>query len=232
MAFASTSTSTSNARRPAAQSAAPSTTCCASSACAAELDPQRMDGEEYLDRYGVTAYMKDMVTLLLENRPEKPIEFIAEYFRTVIHGSSPLLRAYRYVRLSRLDQDAFEDNLVAAYGALDARRGVVVAAELQRILRLICSDCPVQLSRSILLLIDKHDLDPITFKEFSVAVCVIPSPSRRVRILFPSPFPPFLSAHSLPPALALVSTYLSSEHSPLSARSAAAQTSSLLAPPI
>ena len=36
-----------------------------------------MDAEEYLDRYGVTAYMKDVVTLLLENRPASPIAFIA-----------------------------------------------------------------------------------------------------------------------------------------------------------
>ena len=59
-----------------------------------QAHPSKMDAEEYLDRYGVTAYMKDVVTLLLENRPPEPIDFIADYFRTVIQGSSPLLRAY------------------------------------------------------------------------------------------------------------------------------------------
>ena len=30
------------------------------------------------DRLGVTAYLKDAITLLLENRPHKPIEFLAD----------------------------------------------------------------------------------------------------------------------------------------------------------
>lgn len=34
--------------------------------------------EEYLERAGVTAYLKDVTTLLLENRPADPIHFIAE----------------------------------------------------------------------------------------------------------------------------------------------------------
>ena len=53
--------------------------------------------------------MKDVVTLLLENRPSSPIAFMAKYFRTVTQGSSPLLRAYRYIRLASPSQDAFVD---------------------------------------------------------------------------------------------------------------------------
>ena len=136
------------------------------------IDPSALDAEEYLDRYGVTAYMKDVVTLLLENRPASPIAFISKYFRTVTQGSSPLLRAYRYIRLAHPTQDAFIDNLVAAYAALDARRGVsgVTGAELLRLLRLLCGDCPIDVSRSVLVLIDRAESDPITFDEFSGAV--------------------------------------------------------------
>jgi hypothetical protein len=32
--------------------------------------------QEYLDRYGVTTYLKDVITLVLENRPDDPIDFI------------------------------------------------------------------------------------------------------------------------------------------------------------
>lgn len=93
--------------------------------------------EEYLDRHGVTAYMKDVVTLLLENRPASPIAFISKYFRTVTQGSSPLLRAYRYIQLAGPQHSSFVDNLVAAYVALDCRRGTngVTGAELLRLLR-------------------------------------------------------------------------------------------------
>ena len=98
---------------------------------------QNLEGLEYLDRYGVTAYMKDVVTLLLENRPSQPIAFISKYFRTVTQGSSPLLRAYRYIRLAGPTQAAFIDNVVSAYVALDTRRGTsgVTGAELLRLLR-------------------------------------------------------------------------------------------------
>ena len=33
---------------------------------------------QFLDRNGVTAYMKDVVTLLLESRPEDPLQFVAD----------------------------------------------------------------------------------------------------------------------------------------------------------
>lgn len=37
-----------------------------------------LSNEEYLDRYGVTTYLKDLVTLLLENRPDAPLEFATD----------------------------------------------------------------------------------------------------------------------------------------------------------
>ena len=77
---------------------------------------EQQHAEEYLDRYGVTAYMKDAITLLLENRPSSPIAFISKYFRSVTQGSSPLLRAYRYIQLAPPDRSSFVDNLMASLG--------------------------------------------------------------------------------------------------------------------
>ena len=137
------------------------------------MQRDNMDAVEYLDRCGVTAYMKDVVTLLLENRPAQPIEFICKYFRTVTQGtSSPLLRAYRYVQLAQPHQPAFVDNLVAAYAALDSRRGAssVTGTEVARLLRLVCADCPIDISQSLLLLLDRSETEPISFEEFSAVV--------------------------------------------------------------
>jgi len=138
----------------------------------AKAHPSKMDAEEYLDRYGVTAYMKDVVTLLLENRPPEPIDFIADYFRTVIQGSSPLLRAYRYVRLAQPHQKAFTDNLVAAYCTLDAActRTGVSGVELQRLLELVSSDGHLDISRALLVLLGKRDADAVDFGAFAAAV--------------------------------------------------------------
>ena len=135
-------------------------------------DPLHIDAEEYLDRYGVTAYMKDVVTLLLENRPDDPTAFMLKYFRTVTQGSSPLLRAYRYIRLAPPSQDAFIDNLVSAYVALDAKRGVsgVNGSELLRLLRLLTAECRLDVSRSLLLLLGLSEADPVSFEAFSASV--------------------------------------------------------------
>ena len=33
---------------------------------------------------------------MLENQPDDPCEFIADYFKNVIQGTSPLVRSYRF----------------------------------------------------------------------------------------------------------------------------------------
>ena len=134
------------------------------------MDP-KIDAVEYLDRCGVTAYMKDVVTLLLENRPEEPIEFICKYFRTVtLGGSSPLLRAYRYIQLAPPTAPVFSDNLVAAYIALDSRRLGVTGAEVARLLRLLCAECPLDVSLSLLLLSGRTESEQVAFDEFSAII--------------------------------------------------------------
>ena len=141
-----------------------------------------MDAEEYLDRYGVTAYLKDVVTLLLENRPASPVAFVAQYFSTVTQGSSPLLRAYRYIKLAGPDQEAFIDNLVAAFTSLDSRRsaGAMTGGDLVKLLLLIGADCSLDISRSLLALLSKTEGDPIGFCEFSSAVRSQPAARRSV----------------------------------------------------
>ena len=62
---------------------------------------QRMPPEEFLERNGVTQYMKDVVTLLLENRPEKPLEFIVQYLDEICDGANPLVHSYHMLQLTQ-----------------------------------------------------------------------------------------------------------------------------------
>ena len=39
---------------------------------------------------------------MLENRLDDPCEFIADYFKNVIQGTSPLVRSYRFLGLCRV----------------------------------------------------------------------------------------------------------------------------------
>jgi hypothetical protein len=44
---------------------------------------QNMNPEDYLERANVNIYLRDAISLLLENRPENPILFLADHFRNM-----------------------------------------------------------------------------------------------------------------------------------------------------
>ena len=44
---------------------------------------QNMPPEDYLERQNVGTHLKEAISLLLENRPENPIQFLAEHFRNL-----------------------------------------------------------------------------------------------------------------------------------------------------
>jgi len=69
--------------------------------CASKRDRIfRMNEEEFLDAFGVGSYLKDVTTLLLENRPDDAIGFVNDYFKNVAQGSSEIVRAFRCVPLN------------------------------------------------------------------------------------------------------------------------------------
>jgi hypothetical protein len=45
----------------------------------AALRPGETAPDEYLEKTGVTALLKEVMLLLLENRPLRPVDFIAEW---------------------------------------------------------------------------------------------------------------------------------------------------------
>lgn len=44
---------------------------------------QNMAPDDYLERQNVGTHLKEAISLLLENRPENPIQFLAEHFRNL-----------------------------------------------------------------------------------------------------------------------------------------------------
>ena len=134
-------------------------------------DPSRHSPEEYLNKYGLSAYFKDVMTLVLENRPHDPIDFIAEYYRNCAQGSSYLHRSYRYIRLTERNNDVFMDNLYMAYKSLSRKKGSIGATgeEMSKLLALLCHDFPPDVSSNILRRLGKRSADVVTFEEFALA---------------------------------------------------------------
>lgn len=134
-------------------------------------DPSRHSPEEYLNKYGLSAYFKDVMTLVLENRPHDPIDFITEYYRNCAQGSSHLHRSYRYIRLTERNNDVFMDNLYMAYKSLSRRKGSIGATgeEMSKLLALLCHDFPPDVSSNILRRLGRRAADVVTFEEFALA---------------------------------------------------------------
>jgi len=44
---------------------------------------QNMNPDDFLERQNVGTHLKEAISLLLENRPENPIQFLAEHFRNL-----------------------------------------------------------------------------------------------------------------------------------------------------
>ena len=113
-----------------------------------------MPPEEFLERNGVTQYMKDVVTLLLENRPEKPLEFMADYFSNALQGRTAVARSYRYIRLTQRNRQAFLDNLAAAYSNMarqgESNGGGLTGAEYAQLIQMLCQDFPNDVVASLM----------------------------------------------------------------------------------
>jgi len=43
----------------------------------------KMAPNEFLEKQHVNDYLKEAISMMLENRPENPIEFLADHFRTL-----------------------------------------------------------------------------------------------------------------------------------------------------
>ncbi|KAJ9463049.1 hypothetical protein DIPPA_25654 [Diplonema papillatum] len=142
------------------------------------VDLTKLSQQEYLDKFSVTAYLKDVVTLLLENRPDCPVSFITDYFKLVIQGASPLIRSYRYVRLTAATRQSFWDNLVSAFTTLDERKGGgvgVTAGDVRRLLSLLCTDFPPEIVPTVLEILNKTETCVVPFRQFAAGVyaCVM-----------------------------------------------------------
>ena len=119
----------------------------------------------------MTAHLKDLVTLLLENRPDSPLEFATDYFRNVVHGSTAVVRAYRHVRLAHHKSPAFNDNLAAAYGFLEGDGSQVSlglgGSSFMKLVGMLCHDFPDELSGPVQRHLARRPDDIVGFPEFA-----------------------------------------------------------------
>lgn len=107
-------------------------------------DDAALSPEQYLEKHHVAYYLRDVVDLLLRARDERPLDFIADYFTEVLHGTHVLMREFSYVNRSSRDRWAFVASAREALADLD-QHAPTTASALTQLLRLVCPDFPVEI---------------------------------------------------------------------------------------
>jgi len=132
----------------------------------------KLSPEEYLERTGVTPHLKEVMQLVLENRPAQPLEFVHEYFKNATRSSTPLTKSFRCLRYTDIGREAFMDNLLEAYTLLVSSDGsgkatAVTGSQFSQLIRTICFDFPQELLASVMQILEIRDDSVVDFAAFS-----------------------------------------------------------------
>lgn len=106
----------------------------------------KLQSSEYLGRHQVSLYLEDVISLLLQVRSERPLDFLANYFAEVNDGKHVLCREFEYVNASTHNRWSFIVTAQEAFGEFDQAQ-ITTNAELLQLFQLICHDFPEWLVR-------------------------------------------------------------------------------------
>ncbi|XP_032231585.2 tubulin polyglutamylase complex subunit 1 [Nematostella vectensis] len=130
---------------------------------------------DFLSRTGVTTQMKEVVKLLMENRPEDPLIFLAEYFDNLADTATALMQAHQKLLLVHHSQPAFYSNLMEAYDTLSHQKGSnglrgLTGKSYNDLLTLLCRDLTNTEAEPLLKQITCFDHEVIRFLVFRCGV--------------------------------------------------------------
>jgi len=141
------------------------------SACDQRPETER----QFLERTNVAAQIRDVLAKVIENRPEDPIGFLADYFEAVGDKGNKVTRAHQTLLLTHYTQPAFQNNIQCAYEILSQckvhrhLRGIngVVFGEL---LDLILQQIPQEIADKLLKKIACRDYEVVVYDVFRTGV--------------------------------------------------------------
>ncbi|XP_028393462.1 tubulin polyglutamylase complex subunit 1-like isoform X2 [Dendronephthya gigantea] len=144
-----------------------------------ELTSSRSEKSEspgdFLARVGVTRQMQEVLSIILENRPDDPVAYIAEYFSNVAEHVSSVTQAYQYLCLSHHTKPSYENNLLKAYTVLNRQKcgqGLkgLIGKSYNELLAVLCRDISSNESDTLLQLLQKRTHELVRFNDFSSGV--------------------------------------------------------------
>ena len=78
--------------------------------------------KQFLERSNASLYIRDVLTKIVENRPDNPVGFLADYFQNLGAQKGSVSRACQQIRLTSHSKPAFHNNVVLAYEILGESR--------------------------------------------------------------------------------------------------------------
>ena len=107
-----------------------------------------MDPELYLKKHHIMTYIEDIVSFLLERKDgdpkTRPIEVLAEYFKSIKNGTHILFREYSFISSTPHNRASFVKLFWHSYAEVAVKGEMMQLSEFLSLLRLLCYDFPVE----------------------------------------------------------------------------------------
>ena len=119
----------------------------------AERGNALMDPELYLKKHHIMTYIEDVVTFLLERKDEdsktRPLELLAEYFKSIKNGTHVLFREYSFISSTPHNRASFVKLFWHSYSEVAVRGEMMQLVEFLSLLRLLCYDFPAEIVQKV-----------------------------------------------------------------------------------
>ena len=151
-------------------------------------DMTQESDKQFLHRVGVTNQMQEVLTKIIENRPEDPIGFLADYFEMLGDKTDRVCKAHQQVCLTHHSKAAFHTNVRIAFDLLSQnkafdRRGKPLRRDpigrqlkgingmiFSDLLNLLCNAFPVTVKEKLMKKIQCRDHEVVIFEVFKSGV--------------------------------------------------------------
>jgi len=133
-----------------------------------------LSAKKYLEKYYILRYIQDAVSLMLENKCERPLHFLADYFLSIEKGANVLHRNFRYVNCTPRNRQSFIQQFYDAYKSIDEYEELSIDS-FHQLLTLLCRDFPYSLVRnaSRITMEVKEIPTKVAFSEFSLKIFIL-----------------------------------------------------------
>ena len=131
--------------------------------------------KQFLDRTGMTDQMHDVLSKIIQSRPQDPIEFLAEHFESIEDKTDRVVKAQQRVCVTHHSKPAFHANVSAAYDLLsktkdDRQMKGIDGKVYSDLLNLLCDTFPVVVQEKLMNKIRCRSHEFVCFEVFKSGV--------------------------------------------------------------